>query len=280
MKVSFLTIIFLLTSIFTQQLIGQTNKPTNQNSDYCSVFSEATENPKPIRIRALMTYSTIPRVDGGETFLYSDKCNNGDYFAVANFSKLKDSDKWGKFFEKLPAQKNFVFEVDLKGNLEVLISPLFGHLGWGRAEIKITEIESIKDVTRKAQKPNYKAERPLIEKGNTLQLVNTETLFRLLKGETQINIGDYISPAYILIDSNGQTFNRSNYQNISERELSKSFETISVSNGRVERNGDKYKVLGIVTFSQADKKHILNYENTFEFRNDWWVLTETKFSKP
>ena len=274
-----LAIILLLTSIFTQQIIGQTNKSTDKISDYCSVFREANENPKSIKIRALMTYSTISRVDGGDSFLYSENCNNGDYFAVADFSKLNDSDKWRNFFEKLPAQKNSIFEVELQGNLEVSLGSWFGHLAWSRANIEITEIESIKNVTRKTHKPNYKAERPLTEKGKTLRLINTETLFRLVKGDSQLNLGEYFSPEYILTDSNGNVFNTSNYQNLSERNLFKDFETISVSGGRVERIGNKYKVLGTVTFSQADKKHILNYENTFEFRNEWWILTETKFTK-
>lgn len=274
-----LAIIFLLTSIFSQNLIGQTIKSPNKISDYCSVFRKANENPRPVKIRALMTYSTISRVDGGDSFLYSANCNNGDYFAVADFSNLKDSDKWRTFFEKLPAQKNFIFEVKLQGNLEVSLAPWFGHLSWSRARIKITEIESIKNVTRNARKPDYKAERNLTEKGKTLQLVNNETLFRLFKGESQLNLGEYFSPEYILTDSSGNVFNKSNYQNISERNLYKSFETIGVSGGRVERIGNKYKVSGTVTFSQADKKHILNYENTFEFRNDWWILTETKFIK-
>ncbi|MEK7724148.1 MAG: hypothetical protein AAB336_07370 [Acidobacteriota bacterium] len=226
-----------------------------------------------------MSFSTISRIDGGDTFLYSVECNNGDYFALANFSNLKDIAKWQIFFDKLPNEKNFIFEVELQGNLEVSIAPWFGHLSWSRAKIEITEIESIKDVTRKAQKPNYKTERPLTEKGRTLQLVNTETLFYLVKGKTELNLGDYFSPEYILTDSNGNIFNKLNYQNLSERKLFSNFETISVSGGRVERIGNKYKVLGTVTFSQADKKHILNYENTFEFRNDWWILTETKFTK-
>lgn len=274
-----LAIIFLLFSVFSQNHFGQTSKSTNKNTDYCSVFRESNENPKPVKIRALMTYSTVSRVDGGDSFFYSANCNNGDYFAVADFSNLKDSDKWQTFFDKLPAQKNYIFEVNLQGNLEVLMTPLFGHLSWSRAEIEITEIESIQDVTRNARKPDYKAERPLTEKGKTLQLVNTETIFYLVRGKTGLNFDEYLSPRYVLTDSNGNSFNKSNYQNVSERNLYSSFETISVSGGEVRRIGNKYKVLGTVTFSQADKKHILNYENTFEFRNDWWILTETKFTK-
>ena len=279
MRLSLITINFILISFFSQNLIGQITKSPNKNSDYCAVFRAANEKPRTVKIRALMSFSTISRIDGGDTFLYSVECNNGDYFALANFSNLKDIAKWQIFFDKLPNEKNFIFEVELQGNLEVSIAPWFGHLSWSRAKIEITEIESIKDVTRKAQKPNYKTERPLTEKGRTLQLVNTETLFYLVKGKTELNLGDYFSPEYILTDSNGNIFNKLNYQNLSERKLFSNFETISVSGGRVERIGNKYKVLGTDTFSQADKKHILNYENTFEFRNDWWILTETKFTK-
>src|SRR5689334_13060920 len=50
--------------------------------DYCAaVDSAAGGRRRTIRMKALMTWSTVARVDGGDTVLYSPRCNSGDYFA-------------------------------------------------------------------------------------------------------------------------------------------------------------------------------------------------------
>lgn len=150
MKARFLNFIILSATffLFSHLIVGQVNIGKPKNVDYCSIFDLSNNySGQIIKSRAFMTYSTVTRVDGGDSFLYSKNCNNGDYFAVTNFSKLNNLSKWEKFFAKLPGEKNFIFEISFIGKLQTSVIPFFGHLGWSRAEIEIFKIESMKDIT-------------------------------------------------------------------------------------------------------------------------------------
>src|SRR5688572_25921933 len=76
---------------------------------YCSLFDPAYQG-KAVSSSALMFYSTVGRVDGGDTFLYSPQCNNPDYFAIPKGTSRVWS-KWQRFFDQLPPEKNLTLEI-------------------------------------------------------------------------------------------------------------------------------------------------------------------------
>jgi hypothetical protein len=239
---------------------------------------------KVFKTKVLMTYSTVPRVDGGDSFVYSDKCNSGDYFAVTNYSDSTNWNKWKDFFAKLPQGKKFIFEVKLSGAIETSLTPQFGHLSWSRAEIKITEIESIKDVTAFAKKPDHKAETPLINFGKGLWTIGTEVVLFLLGSKNTINIDEFIAPDFVLTDALGKKFNRETILNLKNQYLFneiENYQTIKVSNEQSKQTQNSYKVYGFVVISDKEgKEKRLNFENTFQYKNDSWSLIEIRLSNP
>ncbi|MDQ6785577.1 MAG: hypothetical protein M3033_01985 [Acidobacteriota bacterium] len=233
-----------------------------------------------------MTYSTVARVDGGDAFLYSPDCNNGDYFAVVNFSKLKSSSKWGKFFAQLPEQKNYMLEVNFTGKLETSIAPLFGHLSWCLSEIKFTEISSIKDVTGNSEikKPDDEAQRPLTDKGHLLRFISHEFVLSLLfNNENRAEIEKYVSDNFLLTDINGNKYQKNSYRKIIFKDLFAEDEkpyNLSVKITNIVSRKDYYQVYG--TFANENKegkKQTVKYKHIFQSTKDSWSLRETHFTK-
>ncbi len=233
-----------------------------------------------------MTYSTVSRVDGGDSFLYSKECNNGDYFTVTNFSKLNNSSKWKNFFGKLPEEKNFIFEINFTGKLQTSIIPLFGHLGWSRAEIEIIEIHSMKDVTFASgvKKPNFEAETPLIEKSRQLETINNQILLFFLnnpKDEKDTDI--YIADNFTIIGTFGKSFKKNNFPELVFGDLFdeiKDYDTSILKITDVKMTKENYEVHGIFSISNKNgNQQSLKYKNIFLPTKDSWLLTKTEFSK-
>jgi hypothetical protein len=242
---------------------------------------------KTIRTRAFMAYSTVAGVDGGDTFIYSQNCNSKDYFSVIDFSKLKKAGKWNNFFAKLPKEKDFIFEIDFTGTMQLSITPTFGHLSWSLAEIKIVEISSIKDVTfvSAIKKPDYKADAHLSDKGTSLRNINSEILFYFMssnKMSSLPNLEQYISHDFILIDKLGRKFDKKDYRILIKEGLFSAVidSTQIVSDEEIKKLEDEiYTISGEIGISFAnEKREKLNYKNTFQFsENAEWKLIETKF---
>ena len=273
----------LLISIFTQNLFGQIPKQTKTKLDYCLAFKHLKNLQQSVfKTQALLSYSTVSRVDGGDSFLYSAACNSGDYFAITNFSQLVNSNKWQKFFSGLSKEKNFVFEIQFKGKLKTSIVPFYGHLAWSLAEMEIIEIESIKEITNSSSKPNFQAETPLTNAGETLSFINTEVTRYFLQARTEKDINEYLANSYRVINADGNTFNKTSYQKLAKNGIFNQEEILkmSISNGKVRKIGSKFKVFGIITVTDKNNnERIINYMNTFDFQYNSWILIETKFSK-
>lgn len=268
--------------LFPYLLVAQATKQT-----YCSIFDQPRNSiGQVVKTKALMTYSTISRVDGGDTFIYSQDCNNNDYFSTIDFPKLKNLRKWNKFFEKLPSEKNFIFEIDFTGRLQFSITPRYGHLSWSLAEMEMLEIFSIKDVTSVSaiRKPDEKADAPLKAKGASLQIINTELLYHLILGERKFslpNIEQYISDDFPLIDKLERKFNKKDYRKLTKKGLFRITDnsTISIGSGEAGKIKDGiYTVSGKIGASlKGEKEEALNYRNTFRFSEvGGWTLLQTE----
>jgi hypothetical protein len=274
--------LFLLQSISAQPAIK-----LPKYTDYCALIrSESLSSTEVFRTKAFMSYSTVLRVDGGDTFFYSPKCNGGDNFSLVEFSALKDSNKkWLSFFNNLPGQKNFIFEVDFTGTAESSLLPVFGHLGWSRAEIKPGKINSIRDVSNRVKKPDYDAEKSIVERGTSLRDINVDALFSILLGNTyEPKSSVNISENFVLTDFAGNTFTKKQLSDFfarnpyGKRDDYPSWGT-SINGGKATRINDLYKVTGFINFTDnQDKVTSLRYENFFEYKNENWLLNKSSLS--
>lgn len=281
LKITGITFLGAIFFLFPHLLVAQT-----VSHSYCSLFDQAkTYENKIVKTNALMSYSNVSRVDGGDTFLYSPNCNNGDYFATIDTFEIKKSSKLRGFFAKLSKEKNFIIEVYFTGKLQTSLTPTFGHLSWARAEMKIFEISSIKDVTEepKTKKPDNEAETPLISKGSELQSLNSQILFYFVSGDKSLlDIERYTSKDFTLTDKLGRTFDKNNYLKLIEEGLFNRLEVIGVELGRVTKLEDENYVISGKIENRVDgiKKEALNYENNFQFSKEkGWMLTKIKFSE-
>lgn len=267
--------------LFPYLLIAQ-----NTSQSYCSLFNR-TENyqGKIIKTRALMTYSTVGRVDGGDSFIYSQDCNSGDYFATVDFTNLKNSEKWDKFFAKLPEEKSFIFEINFVGRLQTSITPAFGHLSWSLTEVEVSEIYTLKDVTSvaKIKKPNYKAETPLRDKGKQLENINNRIVFFFFDSKREkTEIANYVADGFMLTDTNGGQYRKDSYQEITFKNLfleAKELNLLSLSLTHIIFAENVYEVYGTIVNEEKDgTKKTLKYKNVFQYANDSWFLKQTEFS--
>jgi hypothetical protein len=206
----YLSLAILLIGATALQANGQ-RKP--KFLKYCSLF-DSTFEAKTVSSRALMFYSTVSRVDGGDTFLYSRDCNEPDYVAIPR-GDSKVWSKWQNFFDKLPPEEDLTLEIEFEGKPEVATAYLFGSLdGWARAEIQFSEILSIRDVTSlpSAVRPNYEAAKPQIERIEGMRISLREFLQSLYSPNTANSfVQDFLSDDFSFVDSNGKTLKKDQY---------------------------------------------------------------------
>jgi len=263
--------------------VGAQTKSINEVG-YCSIFNPTLTNHESqiVKTRVLMTYSTVSRVDGGDSFFYSPECNNGDYFAIPESAEKKNPwRKWQGVFSKLAKEKDYVFEIKLTGKLKTRVFPQFGHLGWSRNQFEVIAIETIKNITTKAVEPDSKAETPLTDEGEALKTINTEVMFYFAGKRSDIS--DYIAEKFVVNDVSGNGYNEKNYFELAEKGLFGNIEAkkLMVSNGQLKYESGAYKVFGYIANGDiTDKWQALDFESTYQYTNNSWRLTEIKFSKP
>lgn len=115
---------------------------------YCDLFEgSAPKSVKAIRTTAYMAYSTVGRVDGDDTFLYSPDCNSGDFFSTVE-SERSAWTRYPGYLNRLASGKHHVLKITFEGSLEITNSHLYGSLdGWARANIKISKVIKLQTLT-------------------------------------------------------------------------------------------------------------------------------------
>ena len=234
-----------------------------------------------------MTLSTVGRVDGGDSYLYSPGCNNGDYFAVTDFSQSKDNRKVRKFFNSLAAEKNFILEVDVTGRLVNSFMPLFGHLSWSRSEFKIDRINSIVDVSGRQNlvEPDLEADAPLTKLANSLKEINGELMLHFIGSSSWPDIDGMFDDSFTAIDPSGQTYKKSSYNELDANRLfggAEGYPTRFVTQpDQVTKEGNIYVASGIMAIESASRaRKELRYENTYRIAGDSIRLVKSRFTKP
>ncbi|MBK9153061.1 MAG: hypothetical protein IPM25_02375 [Chloracidobacterium sp.] len=182
---------------------------------YCSLFDSANEG-RTVISSALMFHSTVSRVDGADTFLYSPDCNGPDYFAIPE-GDSKVWKKWNHFFARLPSEKDLVLEIKFEGRSEVATAHLFGSLdGWARAQVILSKIISINDVTEtNGIRAKWNAEKPEVERieemGNLLDFFFNSLLAPRNIGQPVL---DLMSDEFSFVDLTGKVFGKNQYASL------------------------------------------------------------------
>ena len=275
----FCLLLIQLVFISPQKFLSQTGKQKIKEIDYCSLFSGELKDfeSEIVKTRAFMSYSNLSRVDGGDTFLYSPNCNSGDFFAYSKWTENAWR-KWDEFFFKLPKEKEFMFEVKLSGKLESQPFPQYGHLGWSRHQFEAVVIESITDITATAVKPDVKAKTTI----DKLKEINHEIMSYFLGSDGDVD--RFIAEEFILDDLAGNRYNKKNYRELVGKGLFgniKNYVKQLVNIGQFDYRNGVYKVFGyVLVCDKNDKCQALDFENSYQYKNKTWLLTEIKFTKP
>src|SRR5262245_20080519 len=180
-------IVFLAVFCFLTPVFAQTDKAI----EYCRLFDSSIYADRFVKTKAILSIprSTVALVDGPSPFFYSDKCNDRDHFANADYSLNEDS-RWMKKIEKdlVPSDKPLYYSVTLEGKFLLAYQPAFGHLGYARAELKVTNIVSIDRIEGNLSLPNWAADSPIYDNGNSLYDSITHLMFDLAsRGRVQEN---------------------------------------------------------------------------------------------
>ena len=277
--ISFLAIIFNATALHSQPVA------LSPQVDLCAVVDSTppSDEPKRIRLKSLMTYSTVGRVDGGDPFFYSPKCNNEDYFAVAEFERTKWNKKHEAFLANLKPEKNFILEVVFEGRVETAFFPTFGHLSWSRVSVQIDKIVSIVDVSGRAglQKPDSRVEGSKNRQARYFLSFNEEVLSYFFGIRSLFNEDQNFADEFEAVDSDGRKFNSSNLNSlIGNYRPSSGIKQLQFYHPSVRSEGSHLILIGTVMFeSKSGEKNTLGYETTYIWQNEFLRLARLRILK-
>lgn len=252
-----------------------------RQSDYCGLFNPSNSEGDLVTTVAYMTYSSVSRVDGGDSFFFWPTCNNEDYFAIASFSKNLPKTK-KKFFSELPNEKSYILKLTVTGRLRTSFLPRFGHLSWSRSQFEVEMIESISNATgeHKVELPDLNARAPLAELAKHLHRLNMELVPALLGGSLSKEDKTSLDPTFTLTDQNGKVFSKDQVHLINIQglfaESVDGFDRRAVRQPEVDVVGPNYIATGLFWVeNSAGNKKTLEYQNLFRRDGDSFVLMKT-----
>lgn len=255
----------------------RSNRPSAKFKEYCSLYNLLdSEVNSTFSSRSLMYYSTIGRVDGGDPFLYSSNCNGGDYFAVFGEGH-KIWNRWDSFFSRLEGEKDHVLEIEFEGKIDFADSYLFGHLGWARAQIILSRIVSIRNLTGSsmAVKPDFKKRTPLIDQISGL---NAKCLLFLsslvfIPPESE-DLNHVLAPTFVFLTRQGKSKTKSEYLAKKNGEIEfRPIKSSAMSQTFVNKTGNLLTIQGTIKIIYQDaSENSIVCEMVFELENDEWNL--------
>lgn len=275
--VNWLGFIMVLSGLSATSLVAQS---APLFVEYCSIFAPENENQR-VSSKALMFYSTVGRVDGGDEFLYSAKCNAPDYFALPEASRQVWR-KWDKYLASLEAEKNFVLEIEFEGKLELAGASLFGHLGWTRARVNVSKIRSIRDVSfaSDAVRPGFGLPAPLIDREKDLAYKAHVFLSSLYRAGWTVDLSnEVLGDAFVFIDSTGAIHNKMAYLKLPAPGLvfRPPIQETRTSYALKKRAKDVVEFTGTVELTYKDTtKQTIFCDLLFNLRESGWVLDQAK----
>lgn len=272
---TFLTYLCLLFIATAVTVSAQSKLKTVQ---YCDLYN-STKNYEEqlIRTEAILVYASGNRVDGGDSYLYSLKCNNRDFFALIEFAALKNRDVWHKQLEKLAVREGEnLFRIVLTGKFESSDKfPVYGHLSWARAKFDALEIELVKNVTASVNFPDFDAEAPLLSAGAELIETN-ESFVRHLIGlriDREL-VNDLLVEDFVMTDQDEKAITKAEILNKNKDTSIAQF--VHKKDG-ITKKKNEWDASGTVTITLLDgETKTIKYKNRFHVQNGNWVLVKTE----
>lgn len=273
--------ILLLLSCFAFAFAGafKSNAQTIPDVDICALFDSYDKyEGRTISSTALMTYSTVGRVDGGDSVLYSLKCNNPDYFATVSGG----SSKTWKFLTDLKPESNFILEIEFVGRIKIGETLGFGHLGWTRAEVNIQRVKSSKVLTTEAKPnwPNHKAAAPLTARAKKVDIdgkVFLQSLYIQPK-RMKDDISLLLSDDFVFKKNDGKSLSKDEYLN-RDYPIIASWKGgwTSLGMSEVKRTKQGLSALGTVAIDVNTKdKQTFICRLSFILKDGFWVISSAQ----
>jgi hypothetical protein len=245
---------------------------------FCKLFDLAPTENLAVRTEALLY---IPdegesRVDGGgESILYSVECNSQDNFALVDFTRNEDSERIEKLAKTANStQGGRVVRIDFAGTMDVTLIPAYGHLGWLRANINIGKIYRAKLLGVDSPKPDFEATDPILEKGRSLQALNSNVVFSAFgRGPTRPDVERMVND-HSLIEIGGKSLSAKDFVQIAEQPQTGEF-SLNLKEVRIVQGS--WRVVGFVTHTDAKVSKRYTYEIEYLPQDDnLWKLKSFK----
>ncbi len=272
--ITYALFILFLQFVFVFEAHSQTSKTSNV-VDYCDLFKSAAYSGKLIEISAVLY---IAPKNAETWYFYSTKCNNGDFFAMTNFSEAKNSAQI-KTIQKKTESKNLptLYLVVAIGKFTDFLIPS-GPYGLFSAEFIVNEIKSIKPIKSQYDLPDTKSPSPLSETGNALMTFNSEFMASFLgRGFVNYELESIITDNS-KISINNKIVVKEDFIKLALDRKDGAFE---VKIEKVTKNNDEWGVQGIVTYI-GNMTEKITFDNTYlrQDNNSWksWKLISAKIN--
>jgi hypothetical protein len=283
-KFIFINLLFLVLSV--PLTTAAQDKQAVLKLNFCDWLDESKNYAGQLaESRAVLWLSTVSRVDGADASFYSPECNNEDFFSPADFSKLKNADRWAKFFRALPAEKNYRFEIKFTGRLSASYLPAFGHLSWSRTEIEVGEILSVKDVSTnsKISPPDSEAPAPLNQRAGQLRNDTYFFLRTFFQAEFERErLNSILADDFVFTDWEGKIIARTEYLELRHPPLAANQEieqTAYKLNG-AKKEKDELIVTSLIEIKyRGGKVREIKCESVCRLENGFWKIKRASVSE-
>jgi len=207
LSLAIVLIVVVFHDIGFNQVVGQKSRKFTEPIPLCDAFTSDVRDEKTLEMSAFLYIPPLgeSRVDGGsDSVLYSDLCNNKDYFSVADFSDAKNLTQFGRFVKNSSPSKPKLLRVTVAGKLLISLLPTFGELGWLRSQFRVERINSIDFIASSNPIfPDFASRGRILNSGESLRSTNfdfvsalfgkgMESLYRnnLFTDSTEIRINE------------------------------------------------------------------------------------------
>jgi hypothetical protein len=227
-----------------------------------------------------MWVSTVSRVDGADTFLYSPNCNSGDYFATLDSQNAA----WGKYrgyFNRLEGERNHVLRITFDGIIDISNSHLFGSLdGWSRSNITVSKVLAVETLTQRQDlvEPDSQSaglEIRRIERFRSGLLSFLQSLF----GPSTDPIRSILADGFLISDENGLSITRDEFLRRTNPFIKASGSNIGVSRRVTEASKTSLTAIGTIDFVNSHPRVRYNCEVNFILVDGEWLIRGASIRK-
>ena len=233
---------------------------------YCDLFKSITNDGKTIITKTTLYIPQIENsiVDGGDSFFFSQECNNRDNFALPDFSAIVDRGIFGTFPNK-PSDKNGwkLFYVTFEGKFSIALQPTYGHLSFLRAKFEVIRIIALKPVDKRYPPPDIKRDAPIIETVEALRFINSELLFSIFGNRIDSFGFKNILAGQMKVVFNGNPVKLDNLGGMLQRGNEAQ---LGVGVDKVVEHGNEWELQGTVMETNSDGS-----SNIFYFSSKYFV---------